>query len=292
MVRQLTALRFRRLQPMFAGQPVGTEIVRWSWTDFLERHRPDVRGAALEVGTTSTIRAYGGNRLHSADAIDLARHGPEVKLVADLSRGDAIIGERYDCFVLQFTMHVIADVEAALYHAVRLLKPGGVLLVNFSCVDAQFPTGSDMGTGAPLWVHWCFTPLQVHNLLRRVGLDSSDYSLEVYGNLFARTAYQLNMPAEALTRKELQQVDPAWPVLICVRVVRPVDWKPAPPVYRDVWLPSGVVPALHSDLASNSPGKLDLRPKGSWAPGYKSSLTDRRSAGRRLLVACILALAV
>jgi SAM-dependent methyltransferase len=249
-LRQLTALRFRRLQPMFDGRPVGTAIVRWYWNDFLERHRGDVRGDALEVGTTSTIRAYGGDRLRSADAIDLAAHTPDVTLVADLSRADNLPGERYDCFVLQFTMHVIADVEAALYHAVRMLKPGGVLLVNFSCVDAQFPNGLDMGTGAPMWVHWCFTPLQVHNLVRGVGLLASDYMLEIDGNLFARIAYQLNMPAESLTEGELTHHDPAWPVLICARIVRPDNWKPTPPAYRDRWVPRGTAPEQHSDVVN------------------------------------------
>jgi hypothetical protein len=288
-VRQLAALRFRRLQPMFSGRPVGTAIVRWYWSDFLQRHRNDVRGDALEVGTTSTIRAYGGDRLRSANAIDLAPHGSEVTLVADLSRADDISGERYDCFVLQFTMHVIADAEAALYHAVRLLKPGGVLLVNFSCVDAQFPTGMDMGTGAPLWVHWCFTPLQVHNLLHRAGLGSPDYSLEVHGNLFARMAYQLNMPAEALTREELTQPDAAWPVLVCVRAVRPVGWNAALPAYRDAWVPRDVMPARHSDLTSISSERPDARQDASHVP---NGATERPSVGRRLAAACILTMAV
>jgi SAM-dependent methyltransferase len=250
-LRQLTALRFRRLHPMFHGRPVGTAIVRCYWNDFLERHRDDVHGDALEVGTTSTICAYGGARLRSAHAIDLTAHTPDVKLVADLSRADELPGERYDCFVLQFTMHVIGDVEAALYHAVRLLKPGGVLLVNFSCVDAQFPRGLDMGTGAPMWVHWCFTPLQVHNLIRGIGLVPHDYTLETHGNLFARIAYQLNMPSESLTHEELTQHDPAWPVLICARIVRPAGWKPTPPAYRQRWVPPDAAPEQHPDVAGN-----------------------------------------
>jgi hypothetical protein len=179
-----------------------------------------IRGDALEVGEVGTIRQYGAERLRAAHAIDIARHGPHVTIIADLSRAEGVPGERYDCFIVQFTMHVIADVEGALYHAIRLLKPGGVLLVNFSCVDAHFPDGYDMGTGGRVWVHWCFTPLQVHNLLRRVGLASSDCTVEVYGNLFARIAYQLNMPAEALTHRELTHHDPAHPVLVCVRIFR------------------------------------------------------------------------
>jgi hypothetical protein len=243
-------LSLRRMDPMYGGRAIGTPIVRWYWADFLERYRAQVRGDALEIGTTMTIREYGGNRLRSAGAIDLTRHSPEITVVADLSRADAVPGERYDCFIVQFTMHVIADVEAALYHAVRLLKPGGVLLVNFSCVDVQFPDGLDMGTGAPLWVHWCFTPLQVHNLLRRAGLDEGDYELEIHGNLFARIAYQLNMPAETLTREELTYRDPAHPVLVCARVVRPPNWHVSPPAYREAWVPDALEPQRHEDTSA------------------------------------------
>lgn len=84
---------------------------------------------------TKHIKKYGGEALTQADALDLTSHSPEVRVVADLSRADHVAGDTYDCFVNPFTTAVIYDVEAALYHAIRLLKPGGVLLVNFWCVD-------------------------------------------------------------------------------------------------------------------------------------------------------------
>jgi hypothetical protein len=135
-------------------------------------------------------------------------------------------------------MHVIYDVDAALFHAIRLLKPGGVLLVNFPCVDHYFPRGLDMGTGAPLYVHHWFTPIEVENLLRRANLSPADFQIAVRGNLFARIAYQLNLPAEELTSRELDTVDPGHPLLICVRVVRPAAWQADRPEYRDPWLPA------------------------------------------------------
>jgi SAM-dependent methyltransferase len=236
-IRQLLAMRWRRLTPMYGGRPVGTPIVRHYWASFLERHRADVQGDALEIGEVSHLRAYGGDRLRTAAAIDVTAHSPDVTIVADLSRADHVPGERFDCFVIPFTMHILADVEAALYHAIRLLKPGGVLLVNFSCVDYQFPTGLDMATGTVLWVHWCFTPLQVHNVLRRAGLGDGDYTLEIYGNLLTRIAYQLNVPAEELTKGELEHRDPGHPVLVCVRGRRPTHWHAAAPVYRTAWTP-------------------------------------------------------
>jgi hypothetical protein len=133
-------------------------------------------------------------------------------------------------------------VEAALYHCIRILKPGGVLLINFPCVDYYFPRGLDMGTGEPLYLYWWFTPIQVENFLRRVGVTESDYTLECYGNLFTRVAYQFNLPAEELTQRELTFVDAGHPLLICARVVKPAGWQADKPDYRTPWKP-GVTPA-------------------------------------------------
>ncbi len=242
LVRDLRCLQFRRLEPVGNGRQRGTPIVRYYWDRYLEAHKADIRGTALEIGTTETIRRFGGIAVTRAEAIDLSLHSPEVTVVADLSRADNAPSDRYDCFVNQFTMHLMYDAQAALYHSVRILKPGGVLLINFSCVDYYFPRGLDMGTGEPMFVYRWFTPIQVENMLRSLSLKSGDYTLDVHGNLFTRIAYQMNMPAEELTQRELDFVDPGHPLLICARVVKPASWRATKPEYRTPWLPE-VTPA-------------------------------------------------
>jgi SAM-dependent methyltransferase len=241
-VRQLRCAQLRRLRPLANGRQRGLPIVRYYWAQFLERHGKDIRGRGLEIGTTETIRRYGGSALTDADAIDLAPHNPEVTVVADLTKADDLPGDAYDCFVNQFTMHLIYDLDSALYHSLRLLKPGGILLVNFPSIEYCFARGLDMGTGAPLFVFWQFTPLQVENLLRRCGLGDADFELELFGNLFARVAYQMNLPADDLTRAELDYVDPGHPLLICVRIVKPTGWNTPRPKPLYPWLPD-VAPA-------------------------------------------------
>ena len=237
-IRHLRAMQFRRLRPFWNGQSHGTSVIRYYWHQFLEEHRADIRGYGLEIGSTETIKKYGGEALTRADALDLTAHSPEVRVVANLSRADHVPDNTYDCFVNQFTTAVIYDIEAALYHAIRLLKPEGVLLINFWCVDFYFHRGLDMGTGAPLYMHWWFTPIQVENLLRSLALTGADYQLEIYGNLLTRMAFLMNLPAKELTPHELDYKDAGQPLLICARVVKPANWQATKPTYREPsWLP-------------------------------------------------------
>lgn len=247
LVRQLRAMCFRRLQPVDGGHSDQLSIIRYYWADFLAAHRSDIQGKGLEIGETTTLRAYGGDRLSQADAIDLAAHGPEVRVVADLSRADHVPSDQYDCFIVPFTTAVIYDLEAFVYHAMRLLKPGGVLLINFWSVDFYLHRGLDMGTGAPLYMYHWSTPIGIHNLFHTLALREHDYGLQVYGNLTARLAFLLNIPARELTAHERDHVDPGQPLLICARVVKPVDWSPPKPAYRDPrWQPS-IAPARISE---------------------------------------------
>ena len=128
------------------------------------------------------------------------------------------------------------------------------MLANFPCVDYYFHRGLDMGTGKPLFMFWWFTPLHVENLLRRVGLESGDYQTRIDGNLFARVAYQMNMPSEELSRMELDHVDEGHPLLISVRVVKPRNWHPARPQYRDPWVPA-VNPARWNPSTGHYPAE-------------------------------------
>lgn len=257
-IRHLRALQFRRLSPFAQGRSTGLSVIRYYWADFLEQHRADIRGTGLEVGWTATLRSFGGDALQQTDAIDLSAHSPDVRVVADLSRADHVPGDRYDCFINQFTTDVIYDIDAALYHAVRLLKPGGVLLINFWCVDFDFHNGLDMGTGEPLYMHHWFTPNQVQNILRRLELGDDDFALTVYGNLLTRMAFLMNLPAREFTKEELLTVDPGQPLLICARIVKPLHWAAEPPNYQEpCWLPSGQSDKLHPDTGHYGSAYLD-----------------------------------
>jgi SAM-dependent methyltransferase len=186
----------------------------------------DIRGRALEIGVTGTVRHFGDDRLTSAEAIDVSASDPSVTIVADLTKAAHVPSDQFDCFVNQFTIHIIYDFRAALYHSIRLLKPDGVLLINFPCRSGYPVNGIPLGSGQSAHVYWWFTPCLVEAVLAELGIDESHRLLQTYGNYFALAAYMAGIPSEELTRQELETVDPDFPLLICARIQKPLDWSP------------------------------------------------------------------
>ena len=207
------------------GSLPGTPVVRAYWDDFLERHRASIAGRALEIGATRTVRHYGEDRLTSAEALDLLPN-PGVTYVTDLTRAWDVPGERFDVFINQFTLHLIRDDLAALFHSVRVLRPGGTLLCNFPCFSGFRPEGQDFGTGVRLFVWRWYTPIGVRLLFERLSLSDADVELVTYGNHVGLIAYATGIPTELLPQAWLRRSDPSRPLLVCARVTRPGDWRP------------------------------------------------------------------
>ena len=130
----------------------------------------------------------------------------------------------------------------------RLLRPGGVLLINFWCLDYYFHRGLDMGTGAPLYMYHWFTPIQARNLLHELALTGADFRITEYGNLLTRMAFLMNEPARSFTLRELDTVDPGQPLLICARIQRPAAWHPEPPMpCEPCWQPDEPPDQMRAD---------------------------------------------
>lgn len=224
--KHLRCLALRRTSALYPGRAIDTQVVRHYWRHFLSGRRSDIRGRALEIGSTGTIRYFGGDNVEAAEAIDIVRSSPNVTIVADLANAGHVPSDQFDCFVNQFTMHLIYDFKAALYHSIRLLKPNGVLLINFPCRSGYQPDGISLGGEKKAHVYWWFTPRLVETVFSELGITGHHCQLKTYGNFFALIAYLAGIPSEELTVDELETEDPDIPLLICARIQKPPDWSP------------------------------------------------------------------
>lgn len=208
----------RRLQPLSAvwGLDRGTPVDRYYIQQFLDAHRADIRGRVLEVKDSGYTNWFGGVAVTEREVIDIDPRNPRATIVADLTRGDGI-PDRFDCFILTQTLHVIRDVPAALFHAYRVLKPGGALLCTLPCVSRIADEEIDAGRGD----YWRFTEASARMLFEEV-FPRGAVEVTAAGNVLACAAFLYGLAAEELSRQELDHVDPACPLILLVRAVKQI----------------------------------------------------------------------
>jgi peptidoglycan/xylan/chitin deacetylase (PgdA/CDA1 family) len=203
------------------GLDRGIPLDRYYIHRFLERHKSDIRGCVLEVKDPGYTRAFGDDRVTASDVLDVDPTNTRATLVVDLSHAETIADDTYDCFILTQTLGVIYDVAGALRHAVRILKPGGVLLCTLPAAGRiSYEEGLDGD-------YWRFTEASVRRLFAEV-LPPGTFEVNGYGNVLACTAFLYGLAPHELSADELDTVDPYFPVVYTVRAVKPLTSGTSP----------------------------------------------------------------
>jgi SAM-dependent methyltransferase len=202
-----------RTRPLsdFWGFDRGTPVDRHYIESFLAGHREDVRGRVLEVQDSLYTDRF-GTAVERRDVLDVDAKNPRATIVADLAAADAVPAGVFDCFILTQTLHLIYDTRAALGHARRLLRPGGVLL-------ATLPAVSRVTRGAAASDYWRFTPASAAALFGEA-FGPGSISIHSYGNVLTAVAFLSGMAREELSARELEARDEHFPVVIAVRAVK------------------------------------------------------------------------
>jgi SAM-dependent methyltransferase len=202
-----------RTRPLsdFWGFDRGTPVDRHYIESFLAGHREDVRGRVLEVQDSLYTDRF-GTAVERRDVLDVDAKNPRATIVADLAAADTVPSGLFDCFILTQTLHLIYDTRAALGHARRLLRPGGVLL-------ATLPAVSRVTRGAAASDYWRFTPASAAALFGEA-FGPGSVSVHSYGNVLTAVAFLSGMAREELSARELETRDEHFPVVIAVRAVK------------------------------------------------------------------------
>lgn len=188
------------------GWQRGTPIDRYYIEEFLEKHRADIAGRVLEVRDSGYTRRFGQPGLQS-DVLDINPQNPAATIIADLSAADRIPSDTFDCFILTQTLQYIYDVNGAVRHAHRMLKPGGVLLATVPSVQVADNVTPDL---------WRLTALGCKELFGRYfGVENVE--VEPRGNALAAIAFLSGLGSEEFKAVELALRAPDYAVVVCVR---------------------------------------------------------------------------
>ena len=202
----------RRTEPISRhfGYDRGSPIDRHYIEQFLSSHRDDIRGRALEIGDDSYTIQFGGERVTMRDVLHVHEGNPKATIISDLSCGEGIASNAFDCTIITQTLHLIYEPLTALRTLHRILKPGGVMLTT---VPGITPVSAD--EWSTTW-YWAFTRRSVHRMCASVFSEDA-IQLEAFGNVFAATCFLEGIAMEEVTAAELDIRDPNYDVLIAVR---------------------------------------------------------------------------
>jgi hypothetical protein len=202
----------RRVRPFSEhyGFDRGTPIDRYYLNKFLEQNRAWITGDVLEIQMTGYTSMFGTN-VRRSDSIDIdPQHG--TTYVCDLASSEAVVpSNAYDCFLMPNTLHHLRNLEASLSNALRLVRPGGVLLATTTSFVPVTPDFLD---------YWRLTPAGWQEVTERVW-RGCEIRIATYGNALAATAAMLGLAHEELSPEELDVQDPRYPVLITVFCRKP-----------------------------------------------------------------------
>ena len=207
----------RRLTPVSSvfGFDRGMPIDRYYIERFLAAHAADIRGCVLEIGDDRYTRQFGGGRVTRSDVLHVVGGNPQATIVADLTRADDVPAESFDCILCTQTLQMIVDVEAALRHLARMLRPGGVLLTTSSGISRICRR-----EGIDAWgEYWRFTTQSARRLFGRAFPPANVHAV-AYGNVLAAVAFLHGLTAEELMPAELDYEDPDFEVVIGVRAAK------------------------------------------------------------------------
>lgn len=207
----------RRLKPIsrFWGSDRGLPVDRYYIEGFLTAHTQDIRGRVLEIKDDLYTSRFGGNRVTKSDVLHPEAGNSAATMIADLTRGDNIPSDTFDCIILTQTLHLIYDVRAAMSTLYRILKPGGVLLTTVSGISKI--SRQDMNRWGH---HWSFTSRSAKRLFEEF-FPPEKVQVEAHGNVLAAISFLHGVASEELRRKELDFSDPDYEILIALRAVKP-----------------------------------------------------------------------
>ena len=204
----------RRTTPLsnVFGFDRGTPIDRYYIEHFLEEHRLDIRGRVIEVKDSDYTRKY-GTAVERCDVLDIDSANPQATITADLATADSISSNTFDCFILTQTLQLIYDIRAAIYHAHRILRPGGALLAtvpSLSRIEPKLGLKTD---------YWRFTVASCSLLFGEV-FGAGEVIVRSYGNVLSGIGFLMGMAHEELSCRELNTYDDYFPLIITIHATK------------------------------------------------------------------------
>jgi hypothetical protein len=208
----------RRLTPIspVCGMDRGQPIDRYYVEKFLDRHREDLKGDALEFGDTRYLDQFGGDRVRRKAVFSYVT-APRATIVGDLAGERVLAPNAFDAIVCVFTLQMISDMPLAVRRLHAMLKPGGVLL---AASNGIVRTTRHLDTDG--WAEYWHLTQQGARSLFAMNFPG-DVDVIGYGSVLSAVASLHGLAASELSIRELDATDRDYDVVVAVRAVKAAD---------------------------------------------------------------------
>ena len=207
----------RRVTPIHSGFSIGrgNYVDRYYIERFLQQNATSIHGRVLELADNEYTIRFGGDRVTKSDVLDVRPRHPGATIIADLTTGENIPSDAFDCIILTQVLNFVFDIRGAVRTLHRILKPNGCVLVSVSGI-AQMARDEMEYCGD----YWRFTSLSLRKLFEEA-FPKEHVSVEAHGNVLASIAFLHGLALEELRKEELDYQDPNFELTVLLKAVKP-----------------------------------------------------------------------
>lgn len=197
----------------------GLPIDRYYIEKFLSMNSSLIRGHVLEIAEPFYSKKFGKTGIDKISVLHVEETGFDGDITGDLATGKGIPEGVFDCFIQTQTLLCIYNFKEALANSVKLLKPGGVMLLTVPGISQISRFDMDR------WGHyWSFTDLSTRMLLEEL-IPRENVTINTYGNVKAAAAFLYGLSCDDLRKDDLDFYDPDYQITITAVVRKPKQKK-------------------------------------------------------------------
>lgn len=196
------------------GLDRGQAIDRFYIERFLNENRKHIRGKVLEVGNSKYTEQFGGDNVEESLVLHVEGGRKGIDIVGNLETGQGIPENKVDCFILTQTLLCTYEITRAAENSLRVLKPGGVLLLTVPGIT-QISRFDYERWGQ----YWCFTDQTIKRLFKRF-VPTENIEVSTYGNVKVAAAFLYGLALHEIEVEDLNYTDEDYQMLVAA-----VVWK-------------------------------------------------------------------
>lgn len=197
------------------GYDRGSPIDRYYIEKFLYQNKSFVKGKVLEVADSYYTKKIGGDNV--SESLIIHKENQNADIIADLSDGKNIPENLVDCFIMTQTLLCIFNLDNAVKNSLKLLKPGGSLLVTVPGITQISRYDMDR------WGHfWSFTDLSLFELFSQY-VPSENIDIVTYGNVKIACAFLYGLAQEDVSAEDFEYTDKDYQLIIGANIRKGVQ---------------------------------------------------------------------